>query len=82
MKNQINATQMKQGDVISFYGAEFTLGEVFKSKCHDDDTYYAKGICTKLSAQILNNNYFYNAITGEYSWTFQGNKLATLIKVN
>jgi hypothetical protein len=82
MTIQINATQMKQGDVISFYGSEFTLGEVHSRYVGtDEEVYWAKGICTKPSENMINDPYFFNAITGEYAWQFQGNSNRNLTKV-
>jgi hypothetical protein len=80
---QINATQMKQGDIIQFYGATFELGEVVGKVDRDADLVCAAtGICINPSEAMVNNPYFYNALTGVYSWRFQGNKNATLVKVN
>lgn len=75
LKKQINASQMREGDVIFFEGAEFVLGEVNVS--HYDNqlpVYYALGVCNDPSETMINNPYFYNAVTGRYTWVFQGNK--------
>lgn len=83
MQTQINATQMQQGDVISFYGAEFTLGEVHSVHVGtEEEVYWAKGVTTNPPAEMLNDTYFFDAMTGEYSWQFQGNARRTLTKVN
>jgi hypothetical protein len=83
MTTQINATQMKQGDLISFYGAEFILDEVKSTGIGTkDEVYWAKGICLSPSESMMNDTYFYDAITGECSWVFQGNANRKLIKLN
>jgi len=83
MTTQINATQMQQGDVISFYGAEFILGEV--KSCNvgtKEEVYWAKGVCLNPPTEMLNDYYFYDAATGEYAWQFQGNANRQLTKLN
>lgn len=82
MQVEINATEMQQGDVISFYGALFTLGEVHSCDVGtSEQVYWAKGICTNPPVEMLNDYYFYDNLTGEYSWQFQGNERRTLTKV-
>ena len=83
MNTQINAAQMKQGDVISFYGAEFTLGEVkSKNVGTEEEVYWAKGVCNNPPENMLNDFYFYDKNTGKYTWQFQGNSYRTMIKTN
>jgi hypothetical protein len=82
MKQLINASEMKQGDVISFYGSEFTLGEVYSRYVGtNEEVYWSKGICTNPQKDMINDPYFFNAITGEYAWQFQGNSNAKLTKI-
>jgi hypothetical protein len=83
MNTQINATQMKQGDVISFYGAEFILGEVkSRNVGTEEEVYWARGVCINPPVDMLNDYYFYDPLTKEYAWQFQGNSYRTMIKAN
>jgi len=83
MTKLINITEMKQGDVIGFYGAEFTLGEVqSKYLGTSEEVYWAIGTCENPSDEMLNNYYFYNPMTKAYTWQFQGNSNVSLTKVN
>ena len=80
---QINATQMQQGDIISFDGAEFILGEVKSEGVGtQEEVYWAIGVCNNPTESMLNNNCFYNFKTKQCEWQFQGNAKAKLFKVN
>jgi hypothetical protein len=80
---QINATEMQQGDIISFNGAEFILGEVKNSGVGTDkEVYWAIGVCNNPTKSMLNDSYFYNFKTKQCEWQFQGNAKRKLIKVN
>ena len=85
METTINATQMKQGDVIRFYGAEFVIGEVYSRNVGTkDEVYWATGTTKTPSKAMLSvpSRYFPKNEAGEYTWGFQGNSFAHLTKVN
>lgn len=74
----INASQMKQGDIIQFYGAEFTLGEVFNR----DGVYWSEGKSSNPSDAMLSAPYYFpKDDNGLYIWKFQGNELRQLTKI-
>jgi flavin-dependent dehydrogenase len=78
-EQRINATEMQQGDVISFYGGEFVLGHV-SSK---DGVYWATGVCKVPSDSMISSSaYFpFDPTLGGYTWQFQGNDQRYLFKV-
>ena len=83
MTTQINATQMQQGDVISFYGAEFTLCEVkSRNVGTEEEVFWAKGVCKKPSQQMIDAGAYFTDDRINYQWQFQGNANRTLTKVN
>jgi len=74
----MKATEMKQGDVIRFYGADFILGEVFNR----EGVYWSEGKTLKPSEAMLSAPYYFpKDDNGLYCWKFQGNKLRELTKV-
>ncbi|MEY2630752.1 MAG: hypothetical protein RLZZ469_1649 [Bacteroidota bacterium] len=77
---QINATQMKEGDLIVFYGGVFKLGEVNSR----DGVYRSIGICKEPSesmSKASNYFYFYDGLMNEWLWVFQGNENRMLSRV-
>ncbi len=79
----MKATEMQQGDIISFYGAEFVLGEV-KSRDvgTEEEVYWARGVCKNPSQQMIDAGAYFTDDGINYAWQFQGNSKRTLNKVN
>jgi len=83
MENLIGANEMQAGDTIRFYGADFVLGEVTRWTGDDGlEVCRAKGVTENPSDVMLGDCYFYDNMTKQYRWTFQGNKFATLNRVS